>query len=65
VVRRALVDSVASQDSPLVQIALIDEIVQMRENNAARELRALAENATANSAVRQRAQWGLTKLGYE
>lgn len=65
VVRRALVDSVSSQDSPLVQIALIDELVQMRENNAARELRALAENAAANSSVRQRAQWGLTKLGYE
>jgi hypothetical protein len=65
VVRKALVDSVASQDSPLVQIALIDELVQIRERNAAQELRTLSVNAKANTAVRQRAQWGLTKLGYE
>jgi hypothetical protein len=64
-VRKALVDSVASQDSPLVQIALIDELVQMRENNAARELRNLASNNQTNVSVRQRAQWGLAKLASE
>jgi hypothetical protein len=64
-VRKALIDSVAAQDSPLVQIALIDQLVEMRERNAARELRSLSANTGMNVAVRQRAQWGLTKLGFE
>jgi hypothetical protein len=64
-VRKALIESVAAQDSPLMQIALIDELVQLRENNAGRELRNLSANQAVNVSVRQRAQWGLTKLGFE
>ncbi len=63
-VRSALVNSIAQQDSPLVQIALIDALVHMRDNAAAGPLRKLSGDADANAAVRQRAQWGLQKLSY-
>jgi HEAT repeat protein len=64
-VRKALVNAIPLQDSPLVQIALIDALVHMRDNSAAKELRKLSSDAEVNSAVRQRAQWGLEKLRYQ
>jgi hypothetical protein len=63
-VRRALVSSLPAQDSPLVQIALIDGLVQMRNRSAEGELRTLSRNAQADAAVRQRAQWGLQRLSF-
>jgi HEAT repeats len=63
-VRKALVESLSRQDSPLVQIALIDALVHIRDNAAAGELRKLTGDAEANAAVRQRAQWGLEKLTF-
>ena len=62
-VRRALVDAVPVQDSPLVQVALIDLLVQLRERDSAPALRALARNASADDAVRQRATWAIQRLG--
>ena len=64
-VRSALAGSIAQQDSPLVQIALIDAVVHMRNNAAAGELRKLSGDAAVNASVRQRAQWGLQKLTYQ
>lgn len=64
-VRKALVESIPRQDSPLVQIALIDAVVHMRDNTAATELRKLTGDREVNAAVRQRAQWGLQKLTYQ
>jgi hypothetical protein len=64
-VRKALVESISHQDSPLVQIALIDAVVHMRDNTAATELRKLTGDREVNAAVRQRAQWGLQKLSYQ
>lgn len=64
-VRRALVDSLPKQDSPLVQIALIDAIVHMHDHGAAGELQKLSGNTDVNAAVRERAQWGLQKLTYQ
>jgi len=61
-VRQALVNSIQLQDSPLVQIALIDALVQMRDRAAAGELRKLSKNSELNAAVQQRARWGLEKL---
>jgi hypothetical protein len=63
-VRKALVDALPRQDSPLVQIALIDALVHMRDGAAAGELRKLSGDAEVNAAVRQRAQWGLQKLSF-
>jgi hypothetical protein len=62
-VRGGLIDSLPLQDSPLVQIALIDTLVQLHETDAAAEFRRLAADAATNPNVRQRAQWGLQKLG--
>jgi hypothetical protein len=64
-VSQALVDSIRRQDSPLVQIALIDSLVQIRNRAAATEFEKLTTDADVNPAVRQRARWGLQKLSYE
>jgi hypothetical protein len=61
-VSKALVDAIAPQDSPLVQIALIDLLVDAKEGSVIPTLRKL-EKANVNEAVQQRAQWGLQKLG--
>jgi hypothetical protein len=64
-VGKALVDSLQQQDSPLVQIALIDSLVHIHNRAAAPELRKLTGDTEINPAVRQRAQWGLQKLNFE
>jgi anti-sigma-K factor RskA len=61
-VRQALVNSIRQQDSPLVQIALIDSLVHIQDRGAAGELRKLTEEKGLNAAVQQRARWGLEKL---
>jgi len=62
-VSQALIAALPNQDSPLVQVSLIDALVNANENNAAPALRDLVRNPQANSSVRQRAEWGLRKLG--
>ncbi len=64
-VRKALVDSLAVQDSPLVQIALIDALVHVHDKAATGQFRKLTGDGQVNVAVRQRAQWGLEKLTYQ
>ncbi len=61
-VRDGLVRSLSTQDSPLVQIALIDAMVHMREHRSVAVLRHLADDKQLNQAVRQRARWGLQQL---
>jgi hypothetical protein len=61
-VRKSLIQALPLQDSPLVQIALIDGLVQMRDKEAAGEFKKLTGDRDANAAVRQRAEWGLQKL---
>jgi hypothetical protein len=63
-VRQGMVNALAHQDSPLVQIALIDALVHMREKTAAGEFRKLSTEADANAAVRQRARWALQTLKF-
>lgn len=63
-VRQAMVKSLGNQDSPLVQIALIDALVHMHEKTAAGEFRKLSAEPDANAAVRQRAQWALHTLSF-
>jgi hypothetical protein len=62
-VRRALVDSLPMQDSPLVQISLIDLLVQLNAREATPALTKLSQEKDANDAVRQRAVSALEKLG--
>jgi hypothetical protein len=62
-VRRALIDAVPAQDSPLVQVALIDLLVQLKDRDLAPALRTIAGDTQADEAVRQRASQGLEELG--
>ena len=61
-VRGALVKSLPKQDSPLVQISLIDLLVQLHERQSIEVLRQLIDDSNQNRQVRQRAEWGLQKL---
>jgi hypothetical protein len=62
IIRKRLVESLKRQDSPLVQIALIDLLVEVREREAREPLRQLAANVEANQAVRTRASWALERI---
>jgi hypothetical protein len=60
--RKAVVDALPSQTTPLVQVALIDLLVDFKERSAAGVLKTLATNRDANEGVRQQAEWALEKL---
>ena len=62
-VRRAAIEAVDHQMSPLVQIALIDFLVKTNERQSAPTLRRLVQDPQVNDAVRSRAAWGLQQLG--
>lgn len=64
-VRKALEQSISTQQSPLVQIAMIDALVHIRDNAAAAKFQQLSTNSELNSVVRQRAQWAVQKLSLE
>ena len=61
-VRQALVKSLPKQESPLVQIALIDLLAQLRDRRSVPALEQMAKDATANPSVRQRATWGVRQI---
>jgi hypothetical protein len=60
--RRAVVEALPSQTTPLVQVALIDLLVDFKERSAEGVLKTLAANRDANDGVRQQAEWALEKL---
>jgi DNA-binding TFAR19-related protein (PDSD5 family) len=62
-VRRAAVDAVETQMSPLVQIALIDFIVKTGERESLDVLKRIADDPQVHEAVRARATWGVQMLG--
>ena len=62
-VTRAMVDAIAVQESPLVQVALIDMLVQMNARSAAPAMSRYATNREVDEVVRQRAAWAVEKLG--
>jgi HEAT repeat protein len=59
---RAVLQSLPKQTTPIVQVALIDLLVDLKDPEAAPELRRLSGNETANEGVRERAQWALERL---
>jgi len=61
-IQRALVDALPMQDSPLVEIALIDVLVGVHDKGAVDALRKLAEEPQSDESVRQRAAAGVKKL---
>jgi hypothetical protein len=61
-VRTALPNSLSRQDSPLAQIAVLDEIVELRERSAAPVIQSLITQTDVNPEVKQHAQWALRQL---
>jgi len=61
-VRLGLVESLDRQTSPMVQIALIDVLVDIRDQQASTALKDLTQEAGLNPEVRDRAQWALEHL---
>lgn len=61
-IRRNLVQSLSLQDSPLVQISLIDLLVQLHEQQSIDMLKQLVDDDSRDPEVRDRARWGLRQL---
>jgi anti-sigma-K factor RskA len=61
-VRKDVVDALQEQQSPLVQVALIDQMLEWRDPDAAQRLRNFAESPNLNPTVKQRADWAVSKL---
>jgi HEAT repeat protein len=59
---QSAVESLPKQQTPLVQVALIDLLVDMKERQASGELRKLASDESVNGEVKQRALWALGRL---
>lgn len=60
--RDAVMQALPQQPDPIVQVALIDLLVDLKETAAAPELKRVASNGSADAGVRQRAEWALEKL---
>jgi hypothetical protein len=61
-VRHGVVEAMARQESPMVQIALIDLAVDLRDKESIDTLKQLTGDRTLDQAVRDRAQKGLEEL---
>jgi HEAT repeats len=62
VVRRGVVEAIAREQSPMMQIALIDLAVDLREKESINTLRQLTQNEKIDGTVREHAQKGLAEL---
>ena len=61
-VRTSVVNALQDQQSPLVQVALIDQLVEWHDREAAPHLEKLRQSPNLNPTVRQRAEWAISKL---
>jgi HEAT repeats/Putative zinc-finger len=61
-VRQGLVDAMQTQQSPLVQVALIDLMVELKDASVVQQLRKFEQDPNVNPTVRKRAQWGIQQL---
>ena len=64
-VARAMVNSITGQESPLVQIALIDMLVQLKTPGVVPDLAQISKNMQMDEMVRQRAAWAIHKMEAE
>jgi hypothetical protein len=62
-VREGVVASLAKQTSPILQVALIDLLVEIRETRAAAALKSLIASEGSAPEVRKRAELGIKELG--
>ncbi len=61
-VRANFAGSLSTGDSPLVQIALIDALVEMQDRSAAPALRRLGASTEVDKSVKERARFALERL---
>ena len=61
--RKGLLRSLAEQKSPLVQFELINLMVELKEKRSVPVLKELSQRQDLDPTVRERAEWGLQKLG--
>jgi len=61
-IRKSVVDALQEQQSPMVQVALIDLLSEWRDPEAAQQLRNFEQTKNLNPTVRQRAEWAVSKL---
>ncbi len=61
-VREGLLDALEPRQSPLVQVALIDLLVEMRDRSAVPQLQKVSRDASLNPVVRQRAEMAIRQL---
>jgi hypothetical protein len=61
-VKQGIIQSLPQQSSPMVQTALIDLLIDLREKKAAQSLSQLIKNNNLDPDVKKRAQSGLEKL---
>jgi hypothetical protein len=61
-VKDGLVDSLTRQTAPLVQLALIDLLVEIRERRAAEAMRLLIQDEKIHPEVKKRAELGLAQI---
>jgi HEAT repeat protein len=61
-VRKGLLQSLAKEDSPLVQMELIDLMVSLREKDSIPVLEQILHKADLNPTVRQQAERGLQQI---
>ena len=64
IVREGLVKSLSRQSSPLVQVALIDLMVDIRERQAIDALKQLIQDEELTPEVKQRAEQSIQQLSY-
>jgi hypothetical protein len=58
----SLIGAVPGQDSPMVQIAIVDLLVQLNARSASGDLARLSKDGQLDETVRQRAAWAVQQL---
>lgn len=61
-VHQGLIDALQGQQSPLVQLSLIDVLVEQHSPGTAEELKQFQTNPQLDPSVRKRVQWGIQQL---
>jgi hypothetical protein len=62
-VRDGLLASLERQETPIVQVFLIDLLVELGESRSVEVFERLSRNESVHEAVRERAVWGISQLG--
>jgi predicted anti-sigma-YlaC factor YlaD len=60
--RDAVIQALPKQNDPIVQVALIDLLVDLKEKEALKELERMAGDTAIDAGVRERAQWAMERL---